>query len=88
MHSELCDQLGVHERWHIEVAAMLSQLGHMTLPEETVKKLERGEPLDAPEQKMLARLPTVIEQMIGSIPRLEPVRELLIGALRDPRRDL
>lgn len=86
---ELCAQLGVQERWHIEVAAMLSQLGHMTLPEETVKKLERGETLDAHEQKMLARLPTVIEQMIGSIPRLEPVRELLIGALRDaPPRPL
>jgi hypothetical protein len=80
---ELCGQLGIQERWHIEVAAMLSQLGHMTLPAETVQKLERGEALDAHEQKMFARLPTVIEQMIGSIPRLEPVRELLIGVLRD-----
>jgi CheY-like chemotaxis protein len=81
---ELCSQLCVEERWHIEVAAMLSQLGHMTLPAETVQKLESGDALDAREQQMLARLPIVVEQLIGSIPRLEPVRELLIGVLRDP----
>lgn len=80
---ELCAQLGVEERWHIEVAAMLSQLGHITLPEETVQKLERGAALDAHEQQMLARLPAVVDQLIGSIPRLEPVRELLLGVLRD-----
>jgi response regulator RpfG family c-di-GMP phosphodiesterase len=79
---ELCSQLGVEERWHIEVAAMLSQLGHMTLPAETVQKLESGDALDAHEQQMVARLPTVVEQLIGSIPRLEPVRELLLGVSR------
>jgi response regulator RpfG family c-di-GMP phosphodiesterase len=86
---ELCSQLGITERWYIEVAAMLSQLGHMTLPAETVQKLETGEALDAQERQMVARLPTVVDQLIGSIPRLEPVRELLIGALRDsPARPL
>lgn len=93
--AELCTQLGIQERWHIEVAAMLSQLGHITLPSETVDKIARGLPLDSKEQQMVARLPQVIEQLLGNIPRLEPVRELLVGLLRghrsaasdDPRRE-
>lgn len=79
---ELCTTLGVSERWHIEVAAMLSQLGNITLPEETVEKLSRGTALDAREQQMVARVPMVTEQLLGNIPRLEPVRELLVGLLR------
>jgi CheY-like chemotaxis protein len=80
--SELCNQLNVQERWQVEVAAMLSQLGYITLPSETVEKLERGLGLDAREQQMVAKLPSVTEQLLGNIPRLEPVRELLAGLLR------
>jgi CheY-like chemotaxis protein len=81
---ELCAALAIQQRWQIEVAAMLSQLGNMTLPAETVEKLASGEPLSANEQQMVARLPGVIEQLLGNIPRLEPVRELLALALRPP----
>lgn len=80
---QLCEHLQVEQRWHVEVAAMLSQLGHMTLPVETVQKLDRGAALDAQEQRMIARLPVVVEQLLGSIPRLESVRELLVGVLRN-----
>jgi CheY-like chemotaxis protein len=79
---ELCAALGIQQRWQVEVAAMLSQLGNMTLPAETVEKLTSGEPLGANEQQMVARLPGVIEQLLGNIPRLEQVRELLALALR------
>jgi response regulator RpfG family c-di-GMP phosphodiesterase len=81
--AELCQKLAVEERWHIEVAAMLSQLGHITLPAETVEKLERGTALDTNEKQMLLRVPGVVEQLLGHIPRLEPVRELLAGLLRN-----
>jgi hypothetical protein len=37
--SDLADKLGLTERWQVEVAAMLSQLGCITLPTETVEKL-------------------------------------------------
>jgi hypothetical protein len=80
---QLCAHLQVEQRWHVEVAAMLSQLAHMTLPAETVQKLDRGAALDAQEQRMVARLPVVIEQLLGNIPRLESVRELLVGVLRN-----
>jgi CheY-like chemotaxis protein len=85
--TELCTATGLEERWPVEVAAMLSQLGNITLPAETVEKLARGAPLDAGEQPMVARLPTVVEKLLGNIPRLEPVRELLMALFRGPAHD-
>jgi CheY-like chemotaxis protein len=61
----LAERLKLEDRWQVEVAAMLSQLGYVTLP---------------PEQAMVARLPEVTEQLLGHIPRLEGVRAILAGA--------
>lgn len=73
----MLDELGIGERWAIEVAAMLSQIGAVTLPTEVAEKVYRGEPLAADEQAMVERMPKVVEKLLGSIPRLEPVREIL-----------
>ncbi len=64
-------------RWPIEVAAMLSQIGCITLPPETTEKLCVGEALSDEEQQMVDRLPAIAEELLGNIPRLEPVREIL-----------
>jgi CheY-like chemotaxis protein len=81
--TELCGSVGLEERWPVEVAAMLSQLGNITLPAETVEKLACGSALDASEQQMVARLPSVTEKLLGNIPRMEPVRELLVSLFRN-----
>jgi response regulator RpfG family c-di-GMP phosphodiesterase len=75
--SGLAARLDVADRWQVEVAAMLSQIGCVTLPPQTAEKLYRGEPLTGAEQAMTSRLPAVGEQLLGSIPRLEAVREIL-----------
>ncbi len=75
--SEVAAELGVRERWQVEVAAMLSQLGCITLPAEIVEKVYYGQALSAPEQQMVARVPVVTEQLLSNIPRLEVVREIL-----------
>lgn len=69
--------LEVSERWHIEVAAMLSQIGYVILPPATIEKVYQGEVLSEGEEKMMRRIPPVVEQILGHIPRLEPVREIL-----------
>jgi response regulator RpfG family c-di-GMP phosphodiesterase len=74
---ELADKLNLRERWQTEIAAMLSQLGHVTLPTETAEKLYFGQPLNSEEQQLADKLPAVTEQLLGSIPRLEAVREML-----------
>jgi CheY-like chemotaxis protein len=75
--TELALKVELQERWQVEVAAMLSQLGCITLPGEVVEKLYHGKALLAAEEQMVARLPAVTERLLASIPRLEVVRAIL-----------
>jgi response regulator RpfG family c-di-GMP phosphodiesterase len=70
-------RLGVPDAWHVEVAAMLSSIGYVTLPNDVVTKLHAGAPLDPSEREMVARMPAVAERVLSHIPRLENVREVL-----------
>jgi len=83
--SELAEKTGLHPRWQVEVAAMLSQLGWVTLPESVAEKIYDGQPLSEDEKAMVERLPAVTERLLGNIPRLEVVRGILLGHLRSPR---
>src|ERR1700722_8438729 len=82
--SELAAKLELPDRWQVEVAAMLSQLGYISLPPATVEKLYVGNPLSAEEQKMVARLPIITEQILAHIPRLEVVRAMLSQQAKPP----
>ena len=74
---ELSEALSVTDRWAIELAAMLSELGAITVPPDVLQRYYRGETLDVHEREMIAGAPDVAEQLIGHLPRLEPVREIL-----------
>jgi response regulator RpfG family c-di-GMP phosphodiesterase len=63
--------------WICEVAAMLSQIGCVTIPAETLDRMYDGSQLTPEEATMAARLPTVAVQLLGSIPRLDGVRDIL-----------
>jgi response regulator RpfG family c-di-GMP phosphodiesterase len=75
--SELAALERVSDPWQAEIAAMLAQIGWVTLPAETTRKLYHGVALAAFEQAIVDNLPTVTEQLLANIPRLEPVREIL-----------
>ena len=77
MISELASLEKVTDPWQAEIAAMLAQIGWVTLPGETSVKLYHGAELSASEQTLVDNLPTVTEQLLANIPRLEPVREIL-----------
>lgn len=78
----LAERVGLVERWPVEVAATLSQLGYLTLPVETAERVQRGEPLSDRERAMVDGVPKVTEELLGHIPRLDGVRSiiLLMGA--------
>jgi CheY-like chemotaxis protein len=80
----LAEKLGLKDRWQVDVAALLSQLGCIVLPTPTAEKVSRGEALSDAEKKMVERVPGVTEQLLGNIPRLEPVRAILTAAARPP----
>jgi response regulator RpfG family c-di-GMP phosphodiesterase len=75
--SELAASDPVSTPWQSEIAAMLAQIGWITLPGETASRLYQGRALTASEQAIVDKLPTVTEQLLGDIPRLEYVREIL-----------
>lgn len=75
--SALVSCFGLRNQWHIEVAAMLSQIGCVILPPATLEKVYQGEPLCDSERAMVERMPGVAEQVLGNIPRLGPVLEIL-----------
>jgi CheY-like chemotaxis protein len=59
--------------WQYEVAAMMSQLGCVTLPPETIAAVYSGEKLSANEQAQYDAHPTVAYDLLSKIPRLEPI---------------
>jgi CheY-like chemotaxis protein len=59
--------------WQYEVAAMLSQLGCVTLAPETIEAIYRGEKLTPGEQTQYAAHPSVAYDLLSRIPRLEPI---------------
>ncbi|MFN8058635.1 MAG: response regulator [Vicinamibacterales bacterium] len=85
----LAEQLQMRDRWQVEVAAMLSQLGYVALPPDVAQKVYYAKPLTEKEQAMLQRVPEVNEQLLGHIPRLEVVRAILNRSARSgqPRPD-
>jgi len=83
--SELAHAVGMEERWQVEVAAMLSRVGYVTLPPEVVEKLDQGQPLKVAETGMVERLPAVTDKLLANIPRLEVVRAILASHFRVAR---
>lgn len=69
--------VGMADGWQIEVAAMLSQIGCAILPSAVLEKMHEGGGLDEEEERMVRRVPEVVEQILSNIPRLEGVREIL-----------
>jgi response regulator RpfG family c-di-GMP phosphodiesterase len=75
--SEVAESLVVDERWALEVAAMVSQIGWLTVPPDICERFHTGKALSSEDRTLIAGLPGKAEQILAGIPRLEPVRELL-----------
>jgi response regulator RpfG family c-di-GMP phosphodiesterase len=74
---KLATQLGSRRGWEFELAAMLSQVGCVTLPPEILEKTYRGEALFAQEARMFESHPQIGHDLIANIPRLEGVAEII-----------
>ena len=63
--------------WQFEVAALLSQIGCVTLPPDTLDKIYAQVPLTAGEQNMFDSHPTVARNLLTNIPRLESIARMI-----------
>jgi response regulator RpfG family c-di-GMP phosphodiesterase len=75
--ADLVANLGYLGGWQIEIAAMLSQIGTVTLPSELVEKHYGGKPLMHAERAAVERLPRIAGDLVANIPRMEEVRDIL-----------
>jgi CheY-like chemotaxis protein len=86
--TELAASLGKAGFWQLEAAAMLSQIGYISLPIELVEKLYYGKRLTAEERVLADGAPMVAQKLLGRIPRLEPVMEILAASTRQSKTEL
>jgi len=69
--------LNVEPMWQLEIAAMLSQIGCLTLSEKTLQKAYQGEQLSRTEWEAFETYPQVGRDLIAHIPRLENVAKFI-----------
>jgi response regulator RpfG family c-di-GMP phosphodiesterase len=79
---DLAALIGFRDRWQMEMAAMLSQIGGLTLPPQVAERYYHGRPLVPEERALVDRLPEVALQLMESIPRLDEIR-LILAHVRD-----
>lgn len=75
---ELAQELRFTLGWPLEVAALLSSIGMVSLPADILQRLHAGEIPLPEEAAMLARLPKITDRLLAAIPRLEPARAILL----------
>jgi response regulator RpfG family c-di-GMP phosphodiesterase len=78
--ADLAAAIGTKGFWQLEAAAMLSQIGYISLPTELVEKLHYGKRLTSEERVLADGAPQVAQKLLGRIPRLEPVMEILAAS--------
>jgi len=83
---DLAAAVGLKDFWQLEAAAMLSQIGYISLPPELVEKLYYGKRLTAEERVLAEGAPRVAQALLGRIPRIEPVMEILMAS-QDQKAD-
>jgi response regulator RpfG family c-di-GMP phosphodiesterase len=74
---ELASRFGVGSAWEIDVAAMLSQIGCVTVPDEVLLKIYSGADVTEDERQMFHAHPAIGAELLQSIPRLEKVAEII-----------
>jgi len=74
---ELVSAMNAADGWQVEVAAMLSQIGCVSLPPAVLEKVHDRASLTREEEDMVRRAPAVAETVLANIPRLDGVRDIL-----------
>ena len=74
----VAQELGAANAWEIRLAALLGSIGIVTLPPELVDRFESGQVVGAEEEDLLRCLPEISAGILGSIPRLELITQIVL----------
>ncbi len=81
---ELAAALSLPEQWQWGLAAHVSQIGCVTLPQETVSKAEASQALSDEEKRLFESHPEVAGKLLATIPRLDDVAAIVASQLGQP----
>jgi response regulator RpfG family c-di-GMP phosphodiesterase len=83
----IAEKMGLPNVWQVEMAAMLSQVGCVTLPRDVLHKIYFNKGLSAEEQKLFDAHPATAAALMAQIPHLELVSRMIAGQhTRQPRK--
>jgi response regulator RpfG family c-di-GMP phosphodiesterase len=80
----LAAALNLRNAWQFEVAALLSQIGCITMDPGTLDRVYTGEELSEEEKRMFAAHPAAGRDLLLHIPRLEAVAHMIAGQSLEP----
>lgn len=70
--------LALPDPWQYEIAAMLSELGCLTLTPDLLEAIHAGDALSPENEKRFLQHPKVAHYLLSSIPRLELVAQMIL----------
>lgn len=77
----MCEKFSVENPWMYGMAAMLSQIGCITLPPDTMDKVFAGRAVSDDEREMFRGHPAIGQRLLQRIPRLESVAAMIGGQM-------
>jgi CheY-like chemotaxis protein len=78
---KIIQELNIQDAWRYEVAAMLSQIGSVTLPSTLIDKVQAGRNLSQDELGMYEAHPLEGARLLANIPRLEIIAQMISGQM-------
>lgn len=77
MLGQLMTDIGLTDGWEIDVAAMLAHAGAIAVPARTVQRFYDGREMTSDERAAVAVIPATSARIVGLIPRLEGVLQIV-----------
>ncbi len=74
----LAKEKAIASGWELEIAALLSKVGQVTVPGAVIEKARKQENLTDVEKNMLERIPKTGHDLVEKIPRLEKVAKIIL----------
>jgi response regulator RpfG family c-di-GMP phosphodiesterase len=74
---QIAAQQCIEPAWPLEIGAMLSHLGCVTLPEKILERVCAGQSLGVRENAMFHAHPKIGAELVGNLPRLSGVAEII-----------
>jgi len=82
--SQLADTLQLRKNWQYNIVAMLSMIGFITVPQDTIEKYFNGEELTRDEDKILDEHTKIAVRLVSKIPRLNAISKMLESISEEP----